>query len=101
MLIETIYIITMTLLISINIYFYNKYNIIKISKIKINQVVKFINTSGIKNLDIIDIIKINNDIDEIIKLNRYLTKTIIMKEIIKNIMKNNTIFDIQFSIALI
>jgi hypothetical protein len=101
MLIETIYIITITLLISINIYFYNKYNIIKMSKIKINQVVKFINTSGIKNLDIIDIIKINNDIDEIIKLNRYLTKTIIMKEIIKKIMKNNTVFDIQFFIALI
>jgi hypothetical protein len=101
MLIEIVYIITMCLLLFMNIYFYNKHNILKISRIKINEIVKYINMYEIKNLDIIDIIKINNDIDEIIKLNKYLTKTIIIKEILKHIMKNNTVFDIQFFIALL
>jgi hypothetical protein len=84
-----------------NVYFQVKYDNLKISRKKINEVVKFIDMSGIKNLDIIDIIKINNDIDEILKLNKYLTKTLVIKEIIKNIMNNNSVFDIQFFITLL
>jgi hypothetical protein len=101
MLIQAIYIMTMCLLTFINVYFQVKYDNLKISRKKINEVVKFIDMSGIKNLDIIDIIKINNDIDEILKLNKYLTKTLVIKEIIKNIMNNNSVFDIQFFITLL
>jgi hypothetical protein len=88
MFLEIFYLFIIAIIISINVYFQNKYKNLKLIKRKRKDLLKLIIFIGISDIEEINIIKINNCINEILILDYNLTKNKIIKDIIKQLIKN-------------